>query len=272
MALAAKPLLSMIEMRFDVMKNSGIGAIVLWGLGLSFAPSPLLAQHVGGAAQDESQLAVAATSTAKKNVEVMLRLFRAVEAHDEQDVLDLYEPDVEFCWPPSLPYGGCGHGVRVDKPGWGETWALLQPTDKERRMAPRVVAASDDEVVVLWHQRGISPAKQQFDDEVLGLYQLRDGKLARAQMFYFDTAATAKFLATALSPETMRKQQAVLSRVKGLAPDRQLTVVETYWKLQAMPAKHWHEELKADERSGMFSSEELRLLSDWLNLGQISRE
>jgi hypothetical protein len=30
---------------------------------------------------------------------------------------------------------------------------------------------------------------------VLGLYQLREGKLARAQMFYFDTAATLSFLA-----------------------------------------------------------------------------
>jgi ketosteroid isomerase-like protein len=29
---------------------------------------------------------------------------------------------------------------------------------------------------------------------VLGLYRVRDGKLARAQMFYFDTTATAEFL------------------------------------------------------------------------------
>jgi hypothetical protein len=29
---------------------------------------------------------------------------------------------------------------------------------------------------------------------VLGLYGVRDGKLARAQMFYFDTAAALDFL------------------------------------------------------------------------------
>jgi hypothetical protein len=29
---------------------------------------------------------------------------------------------------------------------------------------------------------------------VLGLYQIRDGKFARAQMFYFDTAAALRFL------------------------------------------------------------------------------
>jgi hypothetical protein len=35
------------------------------------------------------------------------------------------------------------------------------------------------------------------DGQVLGLYQLRDGKLARAQMFYFDPAGAARFLAEA---------------------------------------------------------------------------
>jgi ketosteroid isomerase-like protein len=64
-------------------------------------------------------------------------------------------------------------------------------------MDPRVVAASDQEVVVLWRQRGLSPIGGRFDGPVLGLYQVRDGKLARAQMFYFDTSAVAGFLADA---------------------------------------------------------------------------
>jgi len=62
-------------------------------------------------------------------------------------------------------------------------------------MDPRVVAAGDDEVVVLWRQRGINPAGDRFDGPVLGLYQVLEGKLARAQMFYFDTAALVSFLA-----------------------------------------------------------------------------
>ena len=60
-------------------------------------------------------------------------------------------------------------------------------------MDPRVVAANEDEVV-LWRQRGVSPSGERFEGEVLGLYQVREGKLARAQMFYFDTAAVASFL------------------------------------------------------------------------------
>jgi len=61
-------------------------------------------------------------------------------------------------------------------------------------MDARIVAATDDEVVVLWHQRGISPTGERCDTPVLGLYLLRDGKLARAQMFYFDSAEVGGFL------------------------------------------------------------------------------
>ena len=50
---------------------------------------------------------------------------------------------------------------------------------------PRVVAVSEDEGVVLWRQRGVSLSGEQFEGEVLGLYRVREGRLARAQMFYF---------------------------------------------------------------------------------------
>src|SRR5262249_19873118 len=130
----------------------------------------------------------------EKNVEVMLNIFSAIERRDAQRALELFHPDIEFHWPPSLPYGGTSRGLKTDRPTWGKTWDPLQPTEAERRMDPRVVAASEEEVVVLWRQRGISPAGDRIDTPVLGLYQLREGKLARAQMFYFDTAAVLSFL------------------------------------------------------------------------------
>ena len=61
-------------------------------------------------------------------------------------------------------------------------------------MDARVVAAHNDDVVVLWRQRGRTSEGDILDEEVLGLYHFRKGKLARAQMFYFDTAPVAKFL------------------------------------------------------------------------------
>ncbi len=134
---------------------------------------------------------------AKENAEVMLEIFSAIERRDPQRVLDFCCSDVEFHWPPSLPYGGISRGLAGDRPTWNETWIPLQPTETERRMDPRVVAASDDEVVVLWRQRGVSRAGDRFDSPVLGLYRIREGKLARAEMFYFDSAALANFLGRA---------------------------------------------------------------------------
>jgi len=130
--------------------------------------------------------------SSSENVQVMLEIFSAIERRDPQRVFELCQPDVEFLWPPSLPYGGTSPGS-----AWAKTWLPLQPTEAERRMDPRVVAAGPEEVVILWQQRGVSPAGEGLETPVLGVYQVRKGKLARAQMFYFDTPAVNDFLARA---------------------------------------------------------------------------
>jgi NAD(P)H dehydrogenase (quinone) len=129
---------------------------------------------------------------------LVMEAFEAVERRDRERLLELYHPEVEFHWPPSLPYGGSYRGGEERSgPGWQKIWEPLQPTPGERALSPRLVAASADEVVVLWRQRGRRADGARFDDEVLGLYQVRDGKFARAQMFYFDTAAALRFLRNA---------------------------------------------------------------------------
>jgi ketosteroid isomerase-like protein len=138
----------------------------------------------------------------RDNVELMRAIFTAVERRDARRFNELVHPDFEIHWPSSLPYGGSYRDLEVDarqgRPTWAETWDPLQPTAAERRMDPRIVAADDDsgEVVVLWWQRGRSPSGARFDCPVLGLYQVRDGRLAQARMFYFDTVALASFLRT----------------------------------------------------------------------------
>ncbi|HYL34639.1 MAG TPA: nuclear transport factor 2 family protein [Bryobacteraceae bacterium] len=146
------------------------------------------------------------TDLREKNIQTILDIFRMIEDRDPQKPnpqrqLELVNTNVEFHWPASLPYGGSSRGIAPlpDRPSWGAVWTPLQPTRAERRMDPRVVAANDDEVVVLYHQRGLSAAGDRYDGEVLGLYQLREGKLARAQMFYFDEAGATEFLARAKS-------------------------------------------------------------------------
>jgi ketosteroid isomerase-like protein len=151
--------------------------------------------------------------TVRENVAVMLEVFKAVERRDQGRFLALCHPDVELHWPPSLPYGGSIRGIeamreQAPEETWSGTWTPLQPTEAERRLDPRVVAASADEVVVLWRQRGADSAGTRFDGEVLALYRMREGKLARAQMFYFDTVAAASFLADAARQTTVAETRA----------------------------------------------------------------
>lgn len=145
----------------------------------------------------------AAMSARDRNVQAMLTLFRAIEERDQnhgnvERELALYQPDVEFHWPAALPYGGTSRG-EAQRPAntWSSIWNPLQPTAAERKMDPRVIGADDHEVAILYHQRGVSPSGERVDCEVIGLYELRDFKLSRAQMFYFDEAATSRFLGRA---------------------------------------------------------------------------
>jgi ketosteroid isomerase-like protein len=143
--------------------------------------------------------------TIEANVLLLLDVFSAIEQRNDQRFRELVHPEFEIHWPPSLPYGGISRGLAHEAPRWSETWIPLQPTEAERRMDPRVVAASEDEVVVLWRQRGVTPSGDRFDGEVLGLYHVRGGRLAHAQMFYFDTAALVSFLAQATGQATVPK-------------------------------------------------------------------
>lgn len=145
-------------------------------------------------------------NTVETNVRVVLDAFGAVEQRDGAALLALCQPDVRFHWPPSLAYGGSRRLEEADS-SQGATfeavWDPVQPTQAERSMDPRVVAASEREVVVLWRQRGLAPDGERFDSPVLGLYEVRESRLASAQMFYFDPGAVSAFLnraARAASP------------------------------------------------------------------------
>ena len=136
---------------------------------------------------------------------VVLEAIDAVEERDAERLFALYHDDVEFHDAPSLPYGGVRRGKQAlwaelrDTPQttWLGTWGPLQPTERERRMDPRVVARAGEEVVVLYRQRAVRPDGARLDAPVLALYEVRDGRFARAQMFHYDTAAIVRFLAGA---------------------------------------------------------------------------
>ena len=137
--------------------------------------------------------------------QVVLDVIQAVQDRDAETLDRLYHDDLEFHEAPSLPYGGELKGKNVlqaqlesaPEKTWLGVWAPLQPTEAERRMDPRVIAVNGDEVVVKYSARGVSPDGERFESEVLALYEVRDGKFARAQMFHYDTAALNEFLGRA---------------------------------------------------------------------------
>jgi ketosteroid isomerase-like protein len=133
----------------------------------------------------------------KANEALVLDMFRAVEERDVDRILEIYHPDVEFVWPPSLPgYGGTYRGPEVAdmNAAFAATWDPVQPTDETRRIEKRVIASNDLEVVVHYHQRGADRSGRSCDSEVLGLYRVENGKVTRLQMFYFDPEQVADFL------------------------------------------------------------------------------
>jgi ketosteroid isomerase-like protein len=143
------------------------------------------------------------------NAEVALAVIRAVEERDAEALFELYHDDVELHDAPSLPYAHTARGKSAmrdqletaPETTWLGTWGPLQPTEEERRMDPRVVATNGDEITVLYTTRALAPDGERFESPVLALYEVRDGKFARARMFHFDTAAILAFLERAASGE-----------------------------------------------------------------------
>jgi len=86
----------------------------------------------------------------QENSKTILAIFRAIEERNDAQFRSLLQPDFQIHWPHSLPYGGTFRGLEPQPHGWGATWEALQPTEAERKMDARVVAAHDDDVVVLW--------------------------------------------------------------------------------------------------------------------------
>ena len=105
-------------------------------------------------------------------------------------------PEVVIREPDSLPYGGEYRGLdglRRHAAGWMRTWAALQPGN-ERKLDATFIDAGDH-VVACWRLKARAPdGDETLDLPMLGVYELSDGKLVGAQMFYSDTAAVLRFL------------------------------------------------------------------------------
>jgi hypothetical protein len=133
----------------------------------------------------------------KSNVNLMMEMLHLIEQRQLERLADFYHPEIEFHWPPGLPYSGdfIGPAVWEMSKRFEATWKPLQPAEEIRRMNPRVLATAENgRVIVNYDWRGLDAEGRRFETEVLADYEVRDGQLARAQMFYYDLPGMIAFL------------------------------------------------------------------------------
>jgi ketosteroid isomerase-like protein len=133
-------------------------------------------------------------------VQTVADALNAVEQRDRERLMNLYHPEIEFRWPPALPYGGTFRGREVIEMSrrFAAIWDPLQRTEEDRRLDPKVIATGEDgRVVVNYRWKGRDGVGRRFETETLADYQVRDGRLTRAQMFHFDLSGMLAFLANA---------------------------------------------------------------------------
>lgn len=133
------------------------------------------------------------------NEQLVLAMIHAVEERDMEALAACYHPDVEFVWPPGLPYGGTHRRAEVARmsEAYAAAWWPLQREPAMRRLDPRVIGSNEREVTAHYIQRGKDADGRLCEVEVIGIYAVTDGRVSRLQMFYFDPARAATFLATA---------------------------------------------------------------------------
>src|SRR5215207_2519667 len=106
-----------------------------------------------------------------ENANFVIDMLSLVERRDRKELYALYHPDVEFHWPPGLPYGSVFAGAAAAEASerFAAIWMPLQPDEETRRMDPRVIATGDDgRVVVHYMWRGVDQSGRRFATETLG--------------------------------------------------------------------------------------------------------
>ena len=129
----------------------------------------------------------------KENIEIIKKLFEAVEKRDAAGVFGVYDENIVIREASSLPYGGEFHGLAgalQHAQGYRKIWDNLQTSDK-RKMNAKFLDAGEY-VIVLWRQRAAKDNRN-LDLSAMSVYKLRDGKIVESEMFQ-DTWAILEFL------------------------------------------------------------------------------
>jgi ketosteroid isomerase-like protein len=134
------------------------------------------------------------------DVELVRRLFDAVERRDPDGVLACYAENVEIIEAAVLPYGGTYHGHDgglAHAAAFLASWSPYQRPEKIR-LDPQFWGDGAGTVCVLFRHRAVDPRRGvRLDEPEVGIYHVRRGRIQRSQMFHADSSAVAEFLSDA---------------------------------------------------------------------------
>lgn len=128
-------------------------------------------------------------------LDVVRRVFRAVEDRDLDGLLSCYSPDVEIVESPTLPYGGVYRGLdgaRRHAAEFTKAWARFQSAT-ETPLEPTFISNGAGTVAVLFRHRA-RDGDRVIDCPEVSTYQVVDGLIIYFQMFHLDPSALTAFL------------------------------------------------------------------------------
>jgi hypothetical protein len=118
------------------------------------------------------------------NVELVRRLYAALEAIDLETILELFDADVEVHQTEELPWGGDFQG----HDGLGRFFGLLRENITSK-VTIQTLYAAGDEVVQIGRTAGtVNGTGVPFDVQEMHLLTVRDGKVVRFEA-HIDTPA-----------------------------------------------------------------------------------
>jgi ketosteroid isomerase-like protein len=134
------------------------------------------------------------------DVDVVRRLFTAVEERDLDGLLACYSDDIEINEADVLPWGGVWRGpegVAAHAAKFMRTWGAVQGS-QESRLDAQFFSDGAGTVCAVFRHRGVDPVTgARFDAPEVGVYRIRNDRVARSQMFHADSAAVVTFLRNA---------------------------------------------------------------------------
>ena len=113
--------------------------------------------------------------TPHPNVDLVRRLYAALDAIDLETILEIFDPEVEVHQTEELPWGGDFQG----HDGLGRFFGLLRENITSK-VTIQTVYAAGDEVVQIGRTAGtVNATGTPFDVEEMHLLTIRDGKVVR---------------------------------------------------------------------------------------------